>query len=123
MVAQERRTEGSASHRGLGAPAGREQRPQDNLRTGDLEAYRAACKDVRTDTQVDKLSSSLLVGGEVLRVQLPAERHSQRLVNPKSVRDKHVFVVDRPDSAPQPLIGRTPVPTIPKISPCDKVRA
>lgn len=53
MVARERRSEGSASRRGFGGSAGREQRPQDNLRngpleeflrTGDVEAYRAACK-------------------------------------------------------------------------------
>ena len=53
MVARERRPEGNAARRGLDLPAGREQRLQDNLRndpleqflrTGDLEAYRAACK-------------------------------------------------------------------------------
>ena len=57
MVARERRPEESASRRGLGVSPSREQRSQDNLcngpledflRTGDLEAYRAACKR-RTD--------------------------------------------------------------------------
>ena len=57
MVARERRPEGNASRRGLGVSGSREQRPQENLRnvpleeflrTGDLEAYRAACKR-RTD--------------------------------------------------------------------------
>ena len=49
------------------------------------------------------------------------ERRSQHTVSSKSVHDNHVFVVTRPQTAPQPLIGRILVPTTPELSPCDKM--
>ena len=54
-------------------------------------------------------------------VQRPVERHAQAYRHRQDL-ENHVFVGNRPQTAPQPVTRRILVPTTPELSPCDKMQ-